>query len=52
MPKWVRKTLWPLAIGNRLEITENLYTILLKQVAVAQINAESANAQISKRKKK
>lgn len=30
MPPWVRKTIWPLTIGNRLEITQNLYNILLK----------------------
>lgn len=35
MPNWVRKTIWPLTIGNRLEITENLYLILLKQVRLA-----------------
>lgn len=38
IPKWVRKTLWPLAIGNRLEITEDLYNILLQQINYYQDN--------------
>ncbi|KAL4441362.1 hypothetical protein ABPG74_013657 [Tetrahymena malaccensis] len=46
MPKWVRKTIWPLSIGNRLEITENLYKILLKQVQVSENNIGIANNQI------
>ena len=32
IPDWARKTLWTLAIGNSLEITESLYDILKKGI--------------------
>lgn len=32
MAGWVRKTIWPIAIGNKLEITQSLYVCLLNQV--------------------
>ena len=32
IPGWVRKTLWTLSIGNRLEITEMLYQHLKDSV--------------------
>lgn len=31
IPDWLRKTIWPITIGNRLEITPTLYNILLSQ---------------------
>ena len=31
IPDWLRKTIWPITIGNRLEITPNLYNLLLTQ---------------------
>lgn len=31
IPDWLRKTIWPITIGNRLEITPTLYEILLTQ---------------------
>jgi cytohesin/brefeldin A-inhibited guanine nucleotide-exchange protein len=31
IPDWLRKTLWPITIGNRLEVTQSLYEILLSQ---------------------
>ncbi len=31
MAGWVRKTIWPLAIGNKLEVTQSLYVCLLNQ---------------------
>eukprot|EP00357_Protocruzia_adherens_P030422 CAMPEP_0114996366 /NCGR_PEP_ID=MMETSP0216-20121206/14262_1 /TAXON_ID=223996 /ORGANISM="Protocruzia adherens, Strain Boccale" /LENGTH=1486 /DNA_ID=CAMNT_0002360545 /DNA_START=178 /DNA_END=4638 /DNA_ORIENTATION=+ len=32
IPMWVRNKLWPIALGNRLEITENLYLILQERL--------------------
>ena len=29
IPDWLRKTIWPITIGNRLEITPSLYQVLL-----------------------
>lgn len=31
IPDWLRKTIWPITIGNRLEITPTLYQLLLSQ---------------------
>ena len=30
IPDFVRKKIWPVVIGNRLELTPNLYEILLE----------------------
>ncbi len=32
IPDWVRKTIWPLVIGNRLEVTQNLYEIQMQKI--------------------
>ena len=31
IPEWLRRTIWPISIGNRLEITLTLYQMLLSQ---------------------
>jgi hypothetical protein len=41
IPGWVKKTIWPLTIGNRLEVTRNLYNILLKQVSTSLEDEET-----------
>jgi len=45
VPDWLRKTLWPITIGNRLEMTQTLYEILLSQ-AKNFINESSNNNKI------
>lgn len=42
IPDWLRKTLWPICIGNQLEITENLYAVLQTQAK----NFSSMNSEI------
>jgi len=34
IPHWLRRTLWPIAIGNQLEVTEQLYEVLLSQARI------------------
>jgi cytohesin/brefeldin A-inhibited guanine nucleotide-exchange protein len=32
VPNWVRKTIWPILIGNKLEITMELYSKLKGEI--------------------
>lgn len=41
VPDWVKKTVWPLVIGNGLEITEQYYTILCRQIALEEKEEDS-----------
>ncbi|KRX09995.1 Sec7 domain [Pseudocohnilembus persalinus] len=36
IPAWARSTIWPLAIGNRLELTKQLYYKLLNQAQACE----------------
>jgi len=34
IPHWLRSTLWPISIGNQLEVTEHLYEVLQSQAKI------------------